>query len=546
MKYTENIINPLTGLDYPDPDVIRVGRTYYMVSTTMHFFPGCEILRSYDLWHWEHVCYVYETLDGTPAQKLENGENIYGKGMWAASLRYHNHTFYLCFVANDTGKTYLYHTKDILGPWEKQEIEGFYHDSSLLFDDDQRVYIVYGNTQIYITELNEELTGPKAGGLHRKIIEDGPAMLGYEGSHIYKINGKYYVFLIHSGPDKWLRSEAVFMAASLEGDFTGGEVLSDDSGFRAQGVAQGGIVDTPNGDYYAILFRDNGAVGRLPMLVPVSFHGDMPVFGDCGKMPTEIEICDLKPGHLYEPLVGSDDFKGKLHTGWQFNHEPMGGYRQDPEKGRIYFDSAALSNTLTQAVNTLTMRTFFPGCKGEVTLGFADMKDGDEAGLCILQGQYAYIGVKRKENDFFITYTRKVEDEAVCEDAFLCTASDLLEKTSHPQAKADFSDTEMQETDMIAGGEIALSALLSFTEEKDQAEFGYALEETIDLDSQILHDKQFKKNRFHSKRNYQMMENNHELFFHLDHFTGARFGLFYFSKKETKGSVYFSDFRYTI
>ena len=27
--------NPLTGMDYPDPDVIRVGDTYYMVSTTM-------------------------------------------------------------------------------------------------------------------------------------------------------------------------------------------------------------------------------------------------------------------------------------------------------------------------------------------------------------------------------------------------------------------------------------------------------------------------------------------------------------------------------
>ena len=52
--------NPITELDYPDPDVIRVDDTYYMVSTTMHFVPGCEILRSYDLVHWEHLSYVYE------------------------------------------------------------------------------------------------------------------------------------------------------------------------------------------------------------------------------------------------------------------------------------------------------------------------------------------------------------------------------------------------------------------------------------------------------------------------------------------------------
>ena len=101
-------VNPITRLDYPDLDVIRVEDTYYMVSTTMHFMPGCEILQSFDLVHWEHVTYVYETLDHTDAQQLKSGQNIYGQGMWAASLRYHEGRFCICFVANDTRKTYLY------------------------------------------------------------------------------------------------------------------------------------------------------------------------------------------------------------------------------------------------------------------------------------------------------------------------------------------------------------------------------------------------------------------------------------------------------
>ena len=67
--------NPITGLDYPDPDVIRVDDTYYMVSTTMHFVPGCEILRSYDLVHWEHLSYVYERLDSTEEQRLVGEKN---------------------------------------------------------------------------------------------------------------------------------------------------------------------------------------------------------------------------------------------------------------------------------------------------------------------------------------------------------------------------------------------------------------------------------------------------------------------------------------
>lgn len=157
------MINPITRLDYPDPDVIRVGDTYYLVSTTMHFMPGCEILRSYDLCHWEHAAFVYDRLDSTPAQRLEGEENIYGKGMWAASIRYHRGVYYICFVANDTHKTYLYTASRVEGPWEKHYVEGFYHDCSLLFDDDDRVYIAYGNKNIYITELKSDLSGPVQG-----------------------------------------------------------------------------------------------------------------------------------------------------------------------------------------------------------------------------------------------------------------------------------------------------------------------------------------------------------------------------------------------
>ena len=110
--------NPITGLDYPDPDVIRVDDTYYMVSTTMHFVPGCEILRSYDLVHWEHLSYVYERLDSTEEQRLVGEKNCYGKGMWLhrsdtikgciifALWRMipEKHTFILLIISKDHGK----------------------------------------------------------------------------------------------------------------------------------------------------------------------------------------------------------------------------------------------------------------------------------------------------------------------------------------------------------------------------------------------------------------------------------------------------------
>ena len=69
-------INPITRTDYPDPDVIFADGAFYMISTTMHFFPGGEILRSYDLINWEHCSYVFDRLDSTDAQRLKDGKYI--------------------------------------------------------------------------------------------------------------------------------------------------------------------------------------------------------------------------------------------------------------------------------------------------------------------------------------------------------------------------------------------------------------------------------------------------------------------------------------
>ena len=100
--------NPMVYTDFPDPDIIRVGGVYYMATTTMHFTPGCDILRSYDLVHWEFIAHALNIVADTPEERLEcEGANAYGRGMWAPSLRYHRGTWYVLFAANDTHTSYL-------------------------------------------------------------------------------------------------------------------------------------------------------------------------------------------------------------------------------------------------------------------------------------------------------------------------------------------------------------------------------------------------------------------------------------------------------
>ena len=142
--------NPIIGADMPDPDLLRVGDTYYMVSTTMFYTPGAPILRSKDLCHWEIVSYVFETLEDNGIYRLENGRNAYGKGQWATSLTRHNGRFYACFVSHDCGKTYIFSTDDIeKSGWDRAEIGEVFHDMSFLFWEGIP-YLVYGNGKICI------------------------------------------------------------------------------------------------------------------------------------------------------------------------------------------------------------------------------------------------------------------------------------------------------------------------------------------------------------------------------------------------------------
>lgn len=298
--------NPVIWADVPDPSVIRVGDTYYMSSTTMHMNPGVPIMKSKDLVNWEIVNYVYDVLAGGDRQALSNGQNDYGRGSWASSLRYNDGIFYVTFSSQTVGKTFVFQTRDIEnGPWEKSTFD-FTHDMSLLFDDG-RVFLVHGGGDIRLIELTEDAKAIKRGGLNQIIIRNASIVAGpnvglqAEGAHIHKINGKYYIFLI-TWPSGGMRTQLCFRADKLTGPYEGKVVLAD------SGIAQGGLVDTPDGDWYALLFGDRGAVGRIPYLIPVQWEDGWPVLGINGKVPQDTGI----PIDLDAKIVKSDEFNQNL------------------------------------------------------------------------------------------------------------------------------------------------------------------------------------------------------------------------------------------
>src|SRR5450759_4118046 len=389
--------NPIIFADVPDISVVRLGDSYYMSSTTMHMSPGVPIMKSNDLVNWKIVSYAYDTLGNLDALNLENGKNAYGRGSWASCIRFYKGTYYVSTFSATTGMTYIFSTNDIeKGSWKRISFKPSFHDNTLFFDDDGSVYLIYGNRKLSLVELNADLSGVKNGGIHQVIIENSSLPSGKdsglgEGSQLFKVNGKYYLFNI-TWPRGGMRTVVIHRADRITGPWEGRLVFQD------KGVAQGGMVDTPDGRWFAYLFRDYGSVGRIPYLVPMKWKDGWPVLGEDGKVPDNLDLPASKG--LIPGIVASDEFNRKkgdtaLPLVWQWNHNPGNDmWSVTQRKGYLRLTTGRIDTLFVQARNTLTQRTFGPESAGSTSIDISNMKDGDFAGLALLQRKFGLVGVK--------------------------------------------------------------------------------------------------------------------------------------------------------
>ena len=201
------IQNPMLWADVPDPDIIRVDDTFYLVSTTMHLMPGAPVMASKDLRNWETIGYIFDKLTDSPKYDLLEG-TVYGRGQWATSLKYHNGKFYALLAPNEQGAmgdTYIFSAEKAAGPWNLVSRMRHFHDCSLFFDDDNRVYVIYGTGEMMELkpDLSDVIEGTYQHIFQREADENGLL----KGSRMIKHNGKYYLLMISqaNGPGRHRR-----------------------------------------------------------------------------------------------------------------------------------------------------------------------------------------------------------------------------------------------------------------------------------------------------------------------------------------------------
>ncbi|NHC13628.1 family 43 glycosylhydrolase [Motilibacter sp. E257] len=348
---------PLLRSDVPDISVERLpaaenaeGRdVYYMVSTTMHLAPGAPIMKSYDLVNWETVNYVFDRTGVGDPSSLRNGQNSYGAGQWASSLRYHGGRWYVVFNTNNLGGALLFSTDDIEnGAWTRIQLGRGLHDPSLFFDDADggTPYIFYGAGTTSAVRLDAGLT---------RVVAEYPNIFSkanfptqayvttsYEGQQVFRIGDFYYIASI-TWPSGGNRQVVLFRSKELLGRYTavgGVNTWEARSALNSDGFAQGSLVPIARAgggtDWYGMFFRDTWPLGRIPALIPATWQDGWPTFGRDGV----VRLADAfaKPIRLspeqelferQKSIVASDDFandaphKAYMDTQWTLPPRPV-------------------------------------------------------------------------------------------------------------------------------------------------------------------------------------------------------------------------------
>lgn len=393
----QNFNNPVLWEDLADNEIIRVDNTYYYTASTMHYSPGAPILRSYDLVNWEYLSHAVPSLDWGTKYDLTGGQQAYIKGIYASTFKYRKSKglwYWIGCIEYST--TYVFTSTSPTGPWsQKAKIATCYYDAGLLIDDDDTMYVAYGNTQLSVAQLSADGLSE----VRKQTVYSTPSDIGtLEGSRMYKRNGKYYIFVT-----KPASSQYVLQASSPWGPYTVKALVQSVSApvSGAGNPHQGSLIDTPDGKWYYMAFIDNYPGGRVPVLAPVTWGSDgfpavtlaSGAWGSSYPYPATPKAV--------QSTLGTDSFSGSsLGPAWEWNHNP------DTTKFKVAngltLSTATVTSDLYAARNTLTKRIHGPNGVGTVVIDFTSMADGDRAGLSLLRQTSAYIAVQRSGSSYSI------------------------------------------------------------------------------------------------------------------------------------------------
>ncbi len=453
--------NMILPADYSDPDAIRIGKDYYMVSSTFQFSPGIVILHSRDMVNWSTIGAVVENLPEQLKDKRFDYTVMdhYNKGIYAPSLRYHDKKFWVYFTTYNKGGIYVATAKKITGPWnvqlmkDKNGVELFgldWDDNCPFWDEDGKAYMIASNpgenwfpilfqmspdgTQLLDADINKmKIKTMDQTDRGTYIL---PNATWGEGNKIFKKDGYYYLYHNECFGKDHDRRAVMIRSKNLYGtksDGTPGKpgdpglydispqgtqtylmVHPDSTGGR---LDQGAILDTPDGKKWYFLTHQGGGYenGRPIALLPVTWIDGWPMAGndyDNDKIGEPVWEAEMPvTGQKKTFPQGSDEFNSKkLHPQWMWNYKPRAdkwSLTERPGHLRLYAFKPLVEDNFFKAGNTIAQRYVKSNhVQADIKIDISQMAVGQEAGMCHFNGgkDFCTLGVNMTENGKIIRY----------------------------------------------------------------------------------------------------------------------------------------------
>ncbi|HVS29855.1 MAG TPA: glycoside hydrolase family 88 protein [Thermoanaerobaculia bacterium] len=393
--------------DYSDPDVVRVGEDYYLVSSSFQAVPALPILHSRDLVNWTIVAHAAPRL---PSPDFDRAQH--GNGIWAPSLRHHGGFFWIYAGDPDRG-IYMTRSRDPRGPWEPltlvQEAKGWI-DPCPLWDDDGSMVLVHAWAKSR-AGVNGILTVRRMSPDGRRVLGEGVVVFDgrdghptIEGPKFYKRNGWYYIFAPAGGVKTgW---QTVLRSKNLYGPYEA-KIVLDQGSTSINGPHQGAWVETPDGTSWFLHFQDRGAYGRIVHLQPMSWLSDWPVIGDDrdGDGKGEPVLVHRAPGgaggDTRAPQT-TDEFDGsRLGLQWQWHGNP-GAEWYSLKKGVLKL-SAIRNQHLWSATSLLLQKLPAPSFTATTRIDATSLRAGERAGLVVMGSDYSTLVLERSGSGLAVT-----------------------------------------------------------------------------------------------------------------------------------------------
>jgi beta-xylosidase len=409
--------NPVINADYSDPDVIRVGDDFYLISSSFNCVPGLPVLHSNDLVNWTLIGHVFS--HQIPLDVFDKPQH--GKGVWAPSIRFHNGEFYIYYPDPDFG-IYLVKAKNPAGPWTEPLLvlagKGII-DPCPYWDLDGNTYLVHAwaGSRAGIGSI---LTMRKMNPEGDKVIDDGVLIFDghdkqptVEGPKIYRRNGYYYIFAPAGGVARgW---QLVLRSKKIYGPYDE-KIVMDQGKTIINGPHQGAWVETQKGESWFIHFQDAGAYGRVVHLQPMKWVNDWPVIGNDpegdgkGEPVLTYKKPDVGKSYPKETLPESDEFNDtKLGLQWQWHANPKSywAFPAGPSGFLRLFAMPVPENFVNFYVVPNLLLQKFPAREFTATTKFTFKPrfDGERAGLIIMGADYAYLSVKQVNGKLSLSQT---------------------------------------------------------------------------------------------------------------------------------------------